>query len=83
MDDSPSFLAAARGLIAAQPRAGRIDRAGTGTAAQARCGRLNPDPVLADIVMSDLSSRFEPIRRLRGGGGRHSVAVGCGVRLCA
>ena len=64
VDDNPIFLKTARSLIAAQPGVAGIECANSGAEALAQLDQLNPDLVLTDIVMPEMSG-FELIRNLR------------------
>ena len=66
VDDNPQFLQAARDTVAALPCVASVECANSGAEALARLGRLNPDLVLSDIMMPEMSG-FELIRKLRAG----------------
>jgi DNA-binding NarL/FixJ family response regulator len=63
VDDNPQFLKAARNLIGALPCVVGIECANSGVEALAQMGLLNPDLVLTDIMMPEMSG-FELIRKL-------------------
>jgi DNA-binding NarL/FixJ family response regulator len=63
VDDNASFLQAARRLIAMLPSVGRIECASSATDALKQLEHYQPELVLTDIVMPDMSG-FELIRRL-------------------
>jgi DNA-binding NarL/FixJ family response regulator len=64
VDDNPQFRKAARDVIAALPCVAGIECANSGAEALAQIGQLNPDLVLTDIMMPEMSG-FELIRKLR------------------
>jgi len=64
VDDNPRFLQAARSLIGALPCVAGIECANSGVEALAQIDELNPDLVLTDIMMPEMSG-FELIRNLR------------------
>ena len=64
VDDNPLFLQAARSLIGALPCVAAIECANSGVEALALIGKLNPDLVLTDIMMPEMSG-FALIRNLR------------------
>ena len=64
VDDNPQFLKAARNLIDAMPCVAGIECANSGVEALAQIGQLNPDLVLTDVMMPEMSG-FELIRKLR------------------
>ena len=63
VDDNTQFLKAARSLLAALPCVARIECANSGAEALAQLDRYQPELVLTDIVMPDMSG-FELIRQL-------------------
>ena len=64
VDDNPLFLKTVHDLVAALPNLGRIDCANSGPEVLGRIGNLQPDLVLTDILMPEMSG-FELIRALR------------------
>ena len=64
VDDNPQFLKAARDMIAALPCVTAVECANSGAAALAQLGEFDPDLVLTDIVMPEMSG-FDLIRKLR------------------
>jgi len=64
VDDSPVFMESAHAVLAGMPCVASIDRASSGPEALAQVGHVNPDLVLTDIMMPEMSG-FELIRSLR------------------
>ena len=64
VDDNAQFLKAARSLLATLPSVARIECAESGAAALEQIDSYQPELVLTDIVMPDMSG-FELIRQLR------------------
>jgi DNA-binding NarL/FixJ family response regulator len=64
VDDNPQFLKAARDMIAALPCVAAAECANSGAEALTRLDGFNPDLVLTDIMMPEMSG-FELIRKLR------------------
>jgi CheY-like chemotaxis protein len=64
VDDNPQFLKAARDIIAALPCVAAAECATSGAEALTKFDKFNPDLVLTDIMMPEMSG-FELIRKLR------------------
>jgi CheY-like chemotaxis protein len=64
VDDNPRFLKAARDMIAALPCVAAAECATSGAEALTKLDKFNPDLVLTDIMMPEMSG-FELIRKLR------------------
>ena len=64
VDDNPMLLKTVHDLVAGLPHVARVDCANTGAEVLARIGTLQPDLVLTDIMMPEMSG-FELIRALR------------------
>jgi DNA-binding NarL/FixJ family response regulator len=63
VDDNAQFLKAALSLVARQPCVTRVECASTGAEALAQFDQYQPELVLTDIMMPDMSG-FELIRQL-------------------
>lgn len=66
VDDSLVFRQAARDLLAALPRVAGVACAASGAEALAKLDAVNPDVVLTDLSMPEMSG-FELMRKVRAG----------------